>query len=130
MCGVIVRRLLRHDKVIVAWNGQMIRSLAVCGKLLEEPEHVAAADRPAMFFLTTMRDAEGGLKRTYCEGQADNAACLDDYAFLIDGIVALYQVTGDEKWLNAARRLMDDQIEQYWDDRSGGSSSRPITMSR
>jgi uncharacterized protein YyaL (SSP411 family) len=112
--------LLRDDKVIVAWNGQMIRSLAVCGKLLNEPGYVAAADRAAMFILTTMRDAEGGLKRTYCEGQASNAACLDDYAFLIDGIVALHEVTGDEKWLNAARRLMDDQIEQYWDERSGG----------
>jgi hypothetical protein len=106
--------------VIVAWNGQMIRSLAVCGKLLDEPAYIAAADRAAMFILTTMRDAEGGLKRTYCEGRADNAACLEDYAFLIDGIVALHEVTGDDKWLNAARRLMDDQIEQYWDDRSGG----------
>jgi uncharacterized protein len=112
--------LLRDDKVIVAWNGQMIRSLAVCGKLLNEPGYIAAADRAAMFILTTMRDAEGGLKRTYCEGRASNAACLEDYAFLIDGIVALYEVTGDDKWLNAARRLMDDQIEQYWDDRSAG----------
>ncbi|HVJ69084.1 MAG TPA: thioredoxin domain-containing protein, partial [Caulifigura sp.] len=112
--------LLRDDKVIVAWNGQMIRSLAVCGKLLDEPGYTAAAERAAMFILTQMRDPEGRLKRTYCEGQASNAACLDDYAFLIDGLVALNEVTGDDKWLNAARRLMDDEIEQFWDDRSGG----------
>ncbi len=112
--------LLRDDKVIAAWNGQMIRSLAVCGKLLDEPGYVAAADRAAMFILTNMRDADGALKRTYCEGRSANTACLDDYAFLIDGLVALSEVTGDEKWLNAGRRLMDDQIAQYWDDRSGG----------
>ncbi|HVJ69382.1 MAG TPA: protein-disulfide reductase DsbD domain-containing protein, partial [Caulifigura sp.] len=82
--------------------------------------YTAAAERAAMFILTQMRDAEGRLKRTYCEGQASNAACLDDYAFLIDGLVALNEVTGDDKWLNAARRLMDDEIEQFWDDRSGG----------
>jgi len=112
--------LLRDDKIIASWNGQMIRALAVCGKLLDEPGYIAAADRAAMFILTSMRASDGTLKRTWCEGQAANAACLDDYAFLIDGIVALHEVTGDDKWLNAARRLMDDQVEQYWDERNGG----------
>ncbi len=112
--------LLRDDKVIVAWNGQMIRALAVCGKLLNEPGSIAAADRAAMFLLTTLLDSAGSMKRSWCQGQASNAACLDDFAFLIDGLIALHEVTGDTKWLNASRRLMDVQIEQFWDDRSGG----------
>jgi uncharacterized protein len=112
--------LLKDDKIICAWNGQMIRSLAVCGKLLNEPGSIAAAERAAMFIVTNLIDAEGELRRTWRLGEASNPACLDDYAFLIDGLLALHEATGDAKWLNASRRLVDRQIEQFWDDRSGG----------
>jgi uncharacterized protein YyaL (SSP411 family) len=112
--------LLRDDKALTAWNGLMIRSLVHCGALLGKPEYVAAAEKAAIFLLSNVRTAEGDLLRAWCDGTANHTACLDDYAFLVDGLLALNEATGDEKWLNAGRRLMDDQIERFWDETNGG----------
>jgi uncharacterized protein YyaL (SSP411 family) len=112
--------LLRDDKALTAWNGLMIRSLVHCGALLEKPEYVAAAEKAAIFLLSNVRTAEGDLLRVWCDGKANHSACLDDYAFLVDGLLALNEASGDEKWLNAGRRLMDDQIERFWDEAGGG----------
>jgi hypothetical protein len=75
-----------------------------------------------MFILTNMRDSEGHLFRTYRGGAAKLNGYLDDYAFLIEALLELQRATSDpdNKWLNAAQRLTDDQITMFADDARGG----------
>jgi uncharacterized protein YyaL (SSP411 family) len=112
--------LLKDDKVLSGWNGQMIRALANGGRLLGRPDYIQAAERAAMFLFENLRDEEGRLQRTWRGGTAKLDAYLEDYAFLIEGLLALHAATNDDKWLNAARRLMDDQITLFWDDEGQG----------
>ncbi|QDU39448.1 disulfide bond corrector protein DsbC [Maioricimonas rarisocia] len=113
-------QLLRDDKVLTSWNGLMIRALADGGRILREQKYVDAAEKAALFILRQMRDEEGRLYRSWRNGKAHLNAYLDDYAFLVDGLLALHTATKDDKWLNAARRLTDDQIAMYWDEAGHG----------
>jgi hypothetical protein len=114
------KSLLRDDKILTSWNGLMIRALAHGSVVLKRPEYRLAAEKAAMFLLTRLRDDKGRLLRTYRAGQAKLPAYLDDYAFLVEGLLALQQATGDEKWLNAASRLSDDQFKLFWDEQRQG----------
>ena len=110
----------RDEKVLTSWNGLMIRALARGGVILQKPEYTRLAANAAEFILATMRDDQGRLYRSYSRDQPHIAAYLDDYAFLIDGLLALHLATGDERWGNAARRLVDQQIKLFWDDAGKG----------
>ncbi|MEX2288609.1 MAG: DUF255 domain-containing protein [Planctomycetaceae bacterium] len=107
--------LLKDDKILTSWNGLMIRALARGGAAFERADYTAAAEKAARFVLTDMRDEQGGLRRTYRGGQAKLNAYLDDYAFLIDGLLALNETTHNDEWLGSARGLADQQIAQFWD---------------
>ncbi|MBI1903914.1 MAG: DUF255 domain-containing protein [Planctomycetia bacterium] len=113
-------RPLTDTKVLASWNGLMIRGFADCGRIFQEPRHIETATRAADFVLAKLRTPDGRLLRTYTSGQAKLNAYLDDYAFLADGLIALHQATGDERWLNAANELTQKQIELFWDDEGGG----------
>ncbi len=110
----------RDDKILTSWNGLMIRALAHAGNVLGRDDYIAAAERAAHFVLSNMRDSEGRLLRTYRVKQAKLNAYLDDYSFLIEGLLSLYEATGEDRWLNASRRLTDDQIKLFWDEKSNG----------
>jgi len=112
--------LLRDDKVLTSWNGLMIRAFAHAGRVLKEPKYTQAAKKAALFVLANMRDKDKRLLRTWRKGRAKLNAYVDDYAFFVAGLLALHETTGDEKWLNAARRLTDDQIRDYWSKVGGG----------
>ncbi len=107
--------LLRDDKVLTSWNGLMIRALAHGAQVLNRPEYLHAAEKAATFILSRMRDDNGRLLRTYRDQVAKVPAYLDDFSFLIEGLLALHAASGDEKWLNAAIRLQDQQQELFWD---------------
>jgi uncharacterized protein YyaL (SSP411 family) len=107
------------DKILTAWNGLMIRGLAVAGKELQEPRYVEAAQRAATFLLANARDPKGRLTRSWREGRAQHAAVLDDYAFLAHGLLALRDATGDEAWRKAARGLLDELDRSFRDERGG-----------
>jgi uncharacterized protein YyaL (SSP411 family) len=113
-------RPLTDTKILTAWNGLMIRGLAEAGRVFKNETYVATAARAADFVLAKLRDEKGHLLRTYAGGQAKIPAYLDDYAFLVDGLIALHQATGDARWLNEAGALTDAQLELFWDDRVGG----------
>ena len=113
------------DKILTSWNGLMIASLARTGTILEKREYVQSAERAASFLLARLRDDNGRLLHSYRDKQAKVHAFLDDYAFLVQGLLALYQATGDQKWANAACRLTDQQLEQFWDDRQKGCYFTP-----
>lgn len=112
--------LLRDDKILTSWNGLMIAALARAGAILDRREYLNAAEKAAIYVLSHMRNADGRLLRTSRLGAARLNAYLDDYAFLVDGLLALYDATREDKWLNAAQRLTDDQLELFWDRERNG----------
>ena len=98
----------------------MIRGFADAGRLLDEPKHVQAAARAAEFVLKNLQTPQGRLQRSFAQGQAHLNAYLDDYAFLVDGLLALHEATGEERWLLAADELTKTQIKLFWDQELGG----------
>jgi hypothetical protein len=113
-------RPLLDTKVLTAWNGLMIAALADAGRILNEPQHLESAARAADFLLNEMRTDEGRLWHVYAGGEAKLNAYADDYAFLVDGLLALERATGEPRWLAEARSLMDRLIDDFWDDASAG----------
>ncbi|WP_020604186.1 thioredoxin domain-containing protein [Spirosoma spitsbergense] len=102
------------DKILCSWNGLMLKGLATAYRVFGEPEFLTLALRLAYFLLKKMRDSRNGrLWHTYKttaggQGRAKQAGFLDDYAAVIDGLLALYQATFTENWLMEA-----DQLTQY-----------------
>jgi uncharacterized protein YyaL (SSP411 family) len=109
----------KDNKVITSWNGLMIGALAVAGSVLEEPRYMDAARLAADFCLTTLRPG-GQLLRRYAQGEAGLPAYLDDHAFLADGLLDLYETTGEARWLTEARSLADQLLAHFWDDEDTG----------
>src|SRR5690606_6544260 len=91
-------RPLVDTKVLAGWNGLMIRGLADAGRMLHEPAYTQAAERAAAFVLRNLRNSQGRLLRSWNEGQASQSAYLDDYALIIDGLLALHQATDNPQW--------------------------------
>jgi uncharacterized protein YyaL (SSP411 family) len=110
----------RDDKILAAWNGLMIRTLARAGVILEKPDYVQAGEKAAEFVLAEMRDEKGKLYHSYAARQAKLDAYLDDYAYVNEGLLALHLATGNDKWANAAKRLSDLQLQLFWDDQGKG----------
>ena len=113
-------RPLTDTKILTGWNGLMIRGLADAGRVFKNEQYTAAAVKAADFILSKMRDPAGRLQRTFAGNQAKVPAYLDDYAFLIEGLIALHRTTGDARWLKAADELMEAEIALFWDERVGG----------
>jgi len=114
-------RPLVDDKVLADWNGLMIGALARAGALLREPRYTAAAERAARFVLEQLRDpASGTLFHVWREGQGRVAALLDDYAFLVEGMLELHAATGEVLWLRDAVRLCEEQEQRLGDPVGGG----------
>jgi hypothetical protein len=113
-------RPLTDTKILTSWNGLMIRGLADAGRLLEQPRYIKAAERAANFLLENVRTDEGRLLVTYAGGEAKLNAYLNDYAYLIDGLLALHRATGERRWLDTADALLARQIELYWDEKHHG----------
>jgi len=109
----------RDDKVIAAWNGLMISSLAYGGAVLGEQKYIDSARRCAEFILSTLRK-DGRLMRYYRDGQVIEKAFLDDYAFMTMAMLDLYEATFDAKWLIEAKRLSEKMIELFADREEGG----------
>ena len=108
------------DKTITAWSGLMITGLARGGEALGEPRYVNAAKRAAEFVMNNMQTADGGLLRTYREGEARINAFLNDYAFVIQGLIALHKATGNTKYLDRARALTEETRTRFRDSEFGG----------
>ena len=108
----------RDDKVLTAWNGLMIAAFAEAGAVTRNRAYVAAAERCAAFVLDNMR-ADGRLLRTYREGRARLNAYLEDYAFLISGLLSLHEATLDARWMSEAIDLGQSMVDLFWDEASG-----------
>ena len=105
---------LKDDKVVTSWNGLMIKAYANAGATFERKDYTDAAVKAADFLLTQLRDKNGRLLRTWRGGSAKLNAYLDDYAFVIAGLLELHRHTNNQKWLDAAVELSELQHKHYW----------------
>lgn len=105
----------RDDKIIVAWNGLMIRALAQAGRILGKPEWTAIAVRAFDFICTNMMPS-GQLVRIWKDGVCGNTpAFLDDYATLAHAALELYTSTADPKHLNFATQIAQTILQRFYD---------------
>ncbi|MCS6800762.1 MAG: thioredoxin domain-containing protein [Chloroflexota bacterium] len=109
----------RDEKVLTSWNGLMLRAFAEAAAVLERPEYRRAAEANAAFLLDAMRP-NGRLLRTWKDGRAHILGYLEDYANLIDGLIALYELTFAPRWIEAADLLARDMIRLFWDETRDG----------
>ncbi|HEX3036534.1 MAG TPA: thioredoxin domain-containing protein [Thermodesulfobacteriota bacterium] len=110
----------KDDKILTDWNGLMIAALAKGGQIFDDVKYTEAAGRAANFILKDMRNQEGRLLHRYREGEAGIQANVDDYAFLIWGLLELYETTFNVGYLKTALDLNGTLIEHFWDDTNGG----------
>ena len=109
------------DKVLTAWNGLMLAALAEAGAALGRADYTAAAVANAEFINASLRRADGRLLRSWKAGVgARFNGYLEDYAFLADGLLALYQTTFDPRWFAWARELADQMLAHFGDATNGG----------
>jgi uncharacterized protein YyaL (SSP411 family) len=118
-------RPFRNVIALTSWSGLMIAGYAEAGRSLKEPRYTERAVKAAEFVLQKQKTKDGRLLRTYGAqpGQKAEArvnAYLEDYSFLVHGLLTLHDVTGDKKWLQEARGLTDAMIRWYGDPKRGG----------
>lgn len=109
----------KDDKVLTDWNGLMIAALAKAARALDAPEYAEAARRAATFILTTMRSEDGRLLHRWREGDAGLQANIDDYAFMVWGLIELYETTFDAAYLEDALELNDVLLTHFRDEKEG-----------
>jgi uncharacterized protein YyaL (SSP411 family) len=111
----------RDDKIITAWNGLAIASLARCGAALGDAEMITLAAQAAQFIHDQLCAAPGkDLHRSWREGQRGPKAFSIDHACLIHGLLDLYEATFDVKWLQWAVSLQSEMDAQFLDTKNGG----------
>ncbi len=108
------------DKVLTAWNGLMLAAFAEAGRVLGRADYVAVAGANANFLHAQLRRADGRLLRSWkADGGARLNAYLEDYAFLADGLLALYQTTFEPRWFEWARGLTDLILAHFANEAGG-----------
>ncbi len=111
---------LKDDKILADWNGLMVAVMARAGRILDEPRYTDAAGRAIGFIYSSMRDENGRLLHRYREEKAELEAYIDDYAFIIWGLLELYEATFDAGYLKQALGLNDITMQHFWDSDDGG----------
>jgi hypothetical protein len=115
---------LTDTKIITAWNGMMITALAQAGDMLSEPTYLDAALRAADFIWQQNRDGDfqgkGKLWRANLDGSASIAGSQEDYAYLAESLLMLFDVTGEQLWLQRAQVVTEQMLTQFWDKEGGG----------
>jgi len=103
----------RDDKILTDWNGMMIAALAIAGRSLNEPAYSRAARKAADFLLQHLRRKDGRLLHRFREGKAGLDAHLDDYAFLVQGLIELYETDFDTHDLRMAIDLNTEMLKHF-----------------
>jgi uncharacterized protein len=121
--SIRVKRPRPHldDKIISAWNGLMISAYARAAQVLDEPRYLEIATHAAKFLRTNLYSEKSKLLyRNYRGSRSDIEGFADDYAFVIQGLLDLYQASFDIEWLKLAAQLQETQDRLFFDDKSGG----------
>jgi uncharacterized protein len=116
---------LRNEISLTAWSGLMIAGLAEASVALKEPKYLETAKKSAEFVLSHQKTADGRLLRTYGaipgqKAKAAGAGYLEDYAFLVHGLLNLYDATKDKRWLDESAALTNTMVKLHGEERRGG----------
>lgn len=109
------------NKILASWNGLMLKGLCQAYRAFNNPKYLELALQNAGFIYTNLIGQNSRISRVYNVNTAGetSVAFLDDYANIIDGFIALYEVTFDEQWLQQAKKLTDTAIAHYYDEING-----------
>jgi len=108
------------DKILTDWNGLAIAALAKAGSALSNDTYIKQAERAAEFIFENLIKEDGRLLHRYRNGEAAIAGTADDYAFLIWGLLELYESTFKTDYLQKAVELQELFLESHWDKKNGG----------
>jgi uncharacterized protein YyaL (SSP411 family) len=111
---------MKDDKILADWNGLMIAALAGAGGVLGRQDYIGAAGRAAGFVLANMRAEDGSLLHSYREGSAKVAGNLNDYAFMVHGLIELYEAGFDVGHVQAALEINREMAARFRDEEGGG----------
>lgn len=103
------------DKSLTSWNGLMLKALCDAYAVFEEPYFLSLAENNARFITNVQMNSNGRLNHSYKNGKSTINGYLEDYCFTISGLIALYEVTFEEEWLEKAKTLVDYSIEHFHD---------------
>jgi hypothetical protein len=112
----------RDEKVLASWNGLMIGALADAGGALGDADLVARAGKAFSYVESSLLEARGGeirVRRHAKDGVAKGDGFLDDYAFVADAALDLFEATGGVRYLARARALADTILARFWDPSDG-----------
>jgi uncharacterized protein len=109
----------RDEKVLTGWNGLMLAAFAEAARVLKRDEYRLVAERNADFILRKLRAENGRLRRSWKAGDVRHTGYLEDHANLIEGLLALYETTFNERWFAAARELADTMLAHSTDPAGG-----------
>ncbi|MFO8055510.1 MAG: thioredoxin domain-containing protein [Bacteroidales bacterium] len=110
----------KDDKILTDWNGLMIAALAKGGRILEEPEYTNAAEKAIKFISKNLEPSKGKLLHRFKDGHSEIDAFIDDYSFLIWGLIELYETTFNTDYLEKALNLNKYLSSHFWDQNIGG----------
>jgi uncharacterized protein YyaL (SSP411 family) len=105
----------RDEKVLTSWNGLMLAAFAEAARTLNRLDYQEVAGRNAEFLLRELRQDNGRLLRSWKDGEAKLNGYLEDYSYLIEGLLELYQTTFDPHWFVAAQELAETMLEHFAD---------------
>ncbi len=111
---------IRDDKIITAWNAMMIKAFAYVGQEFNQQHYIETAIKAANTILKTNITSEGKLSRSSLAGQASIPALQEDYAYLAEALLQIYDATQDRQWLDKASTFTKEMLEIFWDVENGG----------
>ncbi|MGD8778858.1 MAG: thioredoxin domain-containing protein [Ignavibacteria bacterium] len=110
---------LKDDKILTDWNGLLIASLSKAGRTFNKKEYIIAAEKAVAFIYQNMIDENNKLLHRYRKGTAGITATADDYAFLIYGLLELYESTFNFEYFEKAITQQDTFINDFYDEKNG-----------
>lgn len=110
----------KDDKVLTGWNGLMIAAMAFGARVLDDDRYAAAAEKAVHFIMKSLRRNDGRLLARYRDGEAAFPAYAEDYAYLIWGLIELFQATFKPQHLKTALELNGDLLKYFWDEKDSG----------
>jgi uncharacterized protein YyaL (SSP411 family) len=110
----------KDDKILTDWNGLMIAAYSMASQVFDNEEYRDRAERAVTFIFEKLCDSEKQLFHRFRGGEASIPAFLDDYAFLVWGLIELYEVSFEESYLQRALDLNNKLLQKFWDEKDGG----------
>ena len=110
----------KDDKILVDWNGLTIAALAKASTAFGEPKYLQAGKKAANFILNVLKEENGMLYHRYAKGERAIEGFLDDYSFLVWGLLEIYEACFEDKFIEAAVDVSKYMMKKFWDKDVGG----------